>query len=112
MKQIKTNTSVPEEVKNPERNLPLGMFLALGSSIIIYGIGTVVMVGVLPAEQLAGSLTPVSDAARIFGGNLGGMVMTAAAFLSFFSVANAGILGASRYPLAMGRDHLKPSELI
>ncbi len=100
--------SVSEEVKNPERNLPLGMFLALGSSIIIYGIGTFVMVGVLPAEQLHGSLTPVSDAARIFGGNFGGAVMTVAAILSFFSVANAGILGASRYPLAMGRDHLMP----
>lgn len=100
--------SVSEEVKNPEKNLPLGMFLALGSSICIYGIGTIVMVGVLPSDQFHDNLTPVSDTARLFGGNIGGTVMTVAAILSFFSVANAGILSASRYPLAMGRDHLMP----
>jgi mannitol/fructose-specific phosphotransferase system IIA component (Ntr-type) len=37
------------------------------------------------------------------------MVMTIAALLAFFSVANAGILGASRYPLAMSRDRLMPA---
>jgi mannitol/fructose-specific phosphotransferase system IIA component (Ntr-type) len=34
--------------------------------------------------------------------------MTVAAVLAFSSVANAGILSASRYPLAMSRDHLLP----
>jgi amino acid transporter/mannitol/fructose-specific phosphotransferase system IIA component (Ntr-type) len=100
--------SISEEVKNPERNLPLGMFLALGSSIIIYGIGTYVMVGVLPATELHGNLTPVADTAALLFGEWGGYVLTFAAILSFFSVANAGIMSASRYPLAMGRDHLMP----
>ena len=103
--------SVAEEVKNPERNLPLGMFLAFGTAILIYTIGTTVMVGVVSAEVLArdgGDLTPVATVANVLVGPWGTILMTTAAVLAFSSVANAGILSASRYPLAMSRDNVLP----
>ena len=103
--------SVAEEVKNPERNLPLGMFLAFGSIIAIYVVGTSVMVGVVGVDTLArdgGDLTPVATVAESLVGRWGAVVMTVAAVLAFSSVANAGILSASRYPLAMGRDKVLP----
>ncbi|MFQ5822972.1 MAG: amino acid permease [bacterium] len=100
--------SVSEEVKNPERNLPLGMFLALATAIIIYGLGTIVMVGVIPPETFYNDLTPVSSVAKSLVGPWGAAVMTVAAVLAFFSVSNAAILSASRYPLAMSRDRLLP----
>ena len=98
--------SLSEEVKNPERNLPLGIFLALGSAILIYAVGIYIMVGVLPIEQLKGGLTPVASAANIIFGAWGTVLLSVAALLAFISVANAGILSASRYPLAMSRDHI------
>lgn len=98
--------SLSEEVKNPERNLPLGIFLSFGTSLLIYTVGTFIMVGVLPAEKLAGDLTPVADAAESIFGYTGLVVISVAALASFISVANAGTLSASRYPLAMGRDHI------
>ncbi|MHC5024362.1 MAG: amino acid permease [Planctomycetota bacterium] len=100
--------SVSEEVVNPERNLPLGVFLAVAVATLVYAVGTYVMVGVLPAAKLYGSLTPVSMTADALVGRWGAIVMSVAALLAFFSVANAGILSASRYPLAMSRDHLMP----
>lgn len=100
--------SVSEEVKNPDRNVPLGMLLALITAIVIYGVGTTIMVGVLPPEQFYADFTPVASAARTFAGPWGGVIMTIAAILAFFSVTNAAILSASRYPLAMSRDHLLP----
>lgn len=102
-------TSLSEEVENPERNLPLGIFLALGTAILIYGIGTAVMVGVIPMEQLAGDLSPVATVAGIIFGSTGVIVVSVAAFLAFISVANAGTMSASRYPLAMSRDFMMPS---
>ncbi len=107
--------SVAEEVKNPERNLPLGIFMAMLTAVVVYGLGTYVIVGIVSPQQLyAGatpSLTPVAHAAEIMAGNTGKIVMTVAAVLAFLSVGNAGILSASRYPLAMSRDHLLPSAL-
>ncbi len=107
--------SVAEEVANPERNLPLGILLATFTAVIVYGLGTYVIVGLLPpAELYAGeypSLTPVADAANVMAGNTGAIIMTFAAVLAFLSVGNAGILSASRYPLAMSRDHLLPDSL-
>jgi len=100
--------SVSEEVKNPERNLTLGMMLALGTAVVIYGVGTTVMVGILPPAEFHNNLTPVTAVAQKLGGSVGAIVMTIAAILAFFSVSNAAILSASRYPLAMSRDHLLP----
>jgi APA family basic amino acid/polyamine antiporter len=103
--------SVAEEVRNPERNIPLGMFLAFGTAILIYTVGTAVMVGVVSADVLAeggGDLTPVATVAERLVGRWGVILMTVAAVLAFSSVANAGILAASRYPLAMSRDNVLP----
>jgi amino acid transporter/mannitol/fructose-specific phosphotransferase system IIA component (Ntr-type) len=102
--------SVAEEIQNPERNLPLGVFLAIGTAITVYAVGTTIMVGVLPADELAHDLTPVASTAAIIFGEWGKIAVTVAAVIAFASVANAGILSASRYPLAMSRDHLIPSK--
>ena len=100
--------SVSEEIKNPERNLPLGVFLALIVTIIIYAVGTFILAGVIPEDQLVGNLTPVATAGEIIFGQWGAILLTIAALFSFVSVANVGILSASRYPLAMSRDHILP----
>ncbi|KAA3659953.1 MAG: amino acid permease, partial [Calditrichaeota bacterium] len=103
--------SVSEEVEDPEKNLPRGMLLALITTIVFYSVGTSVMVGVLPADKLHHDLTPVATTARELLGESGALLLTIAAILAFFSVANAAILSSSRYPLAMGRDRLMPEFL-
>ncbi len=100
--------ALAEEVEDPERNLPLGLFVALGSALLIYAVGTTVMVGVVPPDELRGSLVPVARTAELLGGRTGLLVVTGAAVFAFSSVANAGIMSASRYPMAMARDRLLP----
>jgi basic amino acid/polyamine antiporter, APA family len=103
--------SVAGEVKNPERNLPLGMFLAYITAILVYMIGTTVMIGVVGVDTLSlngGDLTPVATTADVLVGNWGKVLMTIAAVLAFASVGNSGILSASRYPMAMSNDRLLP----
>lgn len=104
--------SIAEEVRSPDRNIPLGMILALATTIVIYVVGVYVMVALLPNDQLMGSLTPVADAGDVFlnwlPSPIGLILVVIAAIAAFASTANAGILSASRYPLAMSRDHLIP----
>lgn len=102
---------VAEEVKSPERNLPLGTFLSFGTVLLVYAAAAAVMVGVASVETLAvdgGDLRPVATVAQIMAGSVGAVVMTVAALLAVSSSANAGVLTASRYPLAMGRDKILP----
>ncbi|MCL7978675.1 MAG: amino acid permease [marine benthic group bacterium] len=102
--------SVAEEVQNPDRNLPLGMILSLVTATLIYVLGVAVMVAVLEPESLAVDLTPVASAADVVMHWLPGRtelwLIVIAAFAAFASTANAGIMSASRFMLAMGRDHL------
>ena len=101
--------SLAEEIENPQRNLPLGVFLGLGVAFVVYLLGIFVIVGVTPPEELSDSYTPLGDAAAAFAGPVGLVLISIAALFAFTSAANAGILSSSRYPLAMSRDNLIPS---
>jgi amino acid transporter len=103
--------ALAEETSNPGRNLPLGMMLSLCVTSIFYILVIGVTIGVSSAEELAVSLTPISDGAGIFGGNILKIVISLGAFLAFISTANSGIMTASRYPLGMSRDNLLPPAL-
>ncbi|MHA2431311.1 MAG: amino acid permease [Promethearchaeota archaeon] len=102
--------SVAEECKKPGRNIPLGMFLAWGIISLIYILVLFITIGVSNPLQLSTSLTPISLGADSipFLAGFGGMIMAVAAILAFISTANAGILAASRNPMAMGKDQLIP----
>ena len=107
--------SVAEEVRNPDRNIPLGMALSLATVTVIYVLGVFIMVAVLDPDELHADLTPVATAGAAFFDWLpepyGLILIVAAATAAFASTGNAGLLSASRYPLAMARDRLVPEGL-
>ncbi len=100
--------SVSEEVKDPGRDLPRGMFISWLLVSFLYFAVMFVTVGLVDGQELAGSLTPISLGAGSLAGFSGSAVMAIAAILAFITTANAGILAASRTAMAMGRDELIP----
>ena len=103
--------SVAEEVRDPGRVIPLGLMLALVSITVLYTLVVMVTSGVVESEALNGSLTPISDGGRAMMGQTGYVLMSIGAILAFISTANAGIMAASRYLLALSRDRLLPKPL-
>lgn len=105
--------SVAEEVKNPERNIPLGMILSLIVTTIIYVGGVFIMVSVIPKVEFASNVTPVWTAAlsifKIIPNKITGILIIGAAIAAFATTANGGMMSASRYPMAMARDKVLPS---
>lgn len=105
--------SVAEEVRDPDRNIPLGMMLSLGTATAIYVIGVGLMTLVLEPDAFHASYTPVADAGEVIitwiPKNIGLWLIVIAATAAFASTGNAGILSSSRYPMAMARDNLVPA---
>lgn len=102
-------SSIAEEVKDPQKTVPLAMLSSIFVITVIYTLMLIVTVGVLPAEELSGSLTPIADASRRFMGGIGYLAITVAAMFAFVTTALAGIMAASRYPMALSRDNLLPN---
>ncbi|MDK2841247.1 MAG: basic amino acid/polyamine antiporter, family [Anaerophaga sp.] len=106
--------SVAEEIKNPERNIPMGMLLSLVVTSIIYFLGVFIMVALIEPDKFATELAPAATAAeKLFKwlpGETGTYLMVGAAMAAFASTGNAGLLSSSRYPFAMGRDKLFPAK--
>jgi amino acid transporter/mannitol/fructose-specific phosphotransferase system IIA component (Ntr-type) len=105
--------SIAEEVKQPGRNLPLGMLLAWFVVTVFYIGVIVIIVGVLNRAELKdmyqqGNIMPVSLAANKFMGLPGFVILSLAAIAAFITTANGGIFAASRSPMAMSRDQLLP----
>ena len=104
--------SVAEEVRDPDRNIPLGMGLSLLTATFVYVVGVFIIVSVLDPDALRNDLTPVATASAAFFDWLpepiGLFLIVLAAIAAFASTGNAGLLSASRYPLAMARDRLIP----
>ena len=101
-------TSIGEEIKDPARNIPYGMILAFCVVLLLYALTLFVTTGLLEGDEFAHSLTPISTGAHKIFGTIGGVIMGFAAIIAFVSTANAGILSASRFPMAMSRDQLLP----
>ncbi|MFH5801886.1 amino acid permease [Haladaptatus sp. CMAA 1911] len=104
--------SVAEEVENPGRNIPIAILVSVLVMMLVYTLTVFVIVGVVPAPELQTkhNLTPMAQAAEAFAGPLGGLVLAIIAVLALTSMANAGVLSSSRYPLAMSRDSLAPPQ--
>jgi APA family basic amino acid/polyamine antiporter len=90
----------------------------MGVMIVLYTLVVAAIVGLNDPGLLSTSgpgggpsLTPMADgAAGLFGG-VGVVVISIVAVLALTSMANAGVLASSRFPLAMSRDSLVPGGL-
>ncbi|MDE0881640.1 MAG: amino acid permease [Myxococcota bacterium] len=106
--------AVAEEVKNPGRNLPMGMLITLVIAAILYVLMAGIMAGNIDANLsleeggLQGDFRPVYSLALLLGGSKFGMVIAGLGTLTMVSMANAGLLASSRFPFSMARHRLLP----
>lgn len=98
--------SAAEEIEDPSRNVPLGMALSLLVGTVVYTLAVLVAVAIVPVDELHEDLAPIHTAAETILPAAGAVFIVVAALAAFSSAANAGILAAARYPMAMSRDGL------
>ncbi|KAI6673586.1 hypothetical protein NL676_001492 [Syzygium grande] len=101
-------TSTAEEVKNPQRDLPVGIGVALSICCILYMLVSVVIVGLVPYYALDPD-TPISSAFANYGMQWAVYILTTGAVMALCSSLMGSILPQPRILMAMARDGLLPS---
>ncbi|MEA2228087.1 MAG: basic amino acid/polyamine antiporter, family [Solirubrobacteraceae bacterium] len=98
-----------EEASNPQRDLPIAILGSLLIATLIYILVAIVAVGLAPADKLAGSKAPLSDAIKIGAGlDWAGDVLSFGALVAITSVTLTILYGQTRIFFAMSRDGLLP----
>jgi len=102
-------TFLAGEVKNPERNLPLGliisMFLVMGLYLLV-NLGYYHVLNPTEVASVPASLSVAAEVVRRLLGAIALTLMAAAMMTSSFGALHASILATSRVPYAMARDRL------
>ena len=90
------------EAKNPRRDAPFALFMALLACTVIYALIQWVVVGVLP--DAAHSQRPLADVARLAVGPVGAALVAVGALISFYGYLSAKILAMPRVPFALAEQ--------
>jgi amino acid transporter len=100
-----------EEIIKPNRNIPFGILVSLGVTTLVYTTVSLVTIGVVPFEALAGSETALTDAAQVFWPKLGVPLMAAAGIVATLTSINSAMLSATRESFTLSRDQVWPRSL-
>lgn len=95
------------EAKNPRRDMPFGLFAALITCAVIYGLIQWVVVGVLPDP--GHSERPLADVARIVMGHGGAALIAVGALLSIYGYLSGNMLATPRITFALAERGDFPS---
>ena len=106
---FETSTVAAGEVRDPQRNFPFALCVAMMVVVVVYLGIQIVCVGTLPG--LATSERPLAEAATQFLGSAGGSVIVLGAVVSMAGILNASLLAGSRLPFAMAADGALPKRL-
>jgi basic amino acid/polyamine antiporter, APA family len=97
------------DVVDPERTIPRSTLLGVGVSSLLYVLGTTVVLGVVPREQLVGSTAPFADVARLLWGPWAATLVSIAVVISTIGSLNGWTLLMGQVPMAAADDRLFPA---
>jgi APA family basic amino acid/polyamine antiporter len=100
-------STLAEETRNPQKDLPRGMMWSLGLCAVLYVCVGGVMTGLVPAAELAAG-DPLAVALRAVGLERAATVMSLGAIVAMTAVLLVFQVGQPRILYAMARDGLLP----
>jgi len=95
---------VAGEVKRPERNIPIALIAGVATVGVLYVLVNAGVQYVLPANAIAASPRPASDAVALVMGRMGASIVSAGMAISMLVTLNGTIMSGARVPFAVARD--------
>jgi APA family basic amino acid/polyamine antiporter len=99
---------IGEEIKSPERNLPLALLAGTFTVIVLYGLINLAYFTSVPLNELAGQVAVAEISAEASFGVLGSTLVNILILLSILSSLTAMSIAGPRVYFAMARDRLFP----
>ena len=96
-------------VANPEKTISRATMLGTLIATFIYVLGSVSVMGMIPAKDLVNSVTPFADAAAMIWGNSARYWVSAGVAIAAFGALNGWILIQGQVPFAVAKDKLFPA---
>lgn len=96
-----------EETKNPQRDMPIGIFASLGICTVLYVAVSLVVTGMVKYTDIKVD-APLAEAFRSVGRPAFATVVSVGALIGLTTVMMVLMLGQSRVFFAMSRDRLLP----
>lgn len=100
--------TLAEEVSEPKKTIPKAIIITIVTAIILYAAVSVVAIGVIGAEKMANSTSPLQLVAEALTTPGIRVIVTIGASTAMLGVLLSQILGISRMMLAMGRRNDLP----
>jgi len=97
---------VAGEIKNPQRNLPLALFLGTLILTTLYILTNVIYLYALPIGEMAGEVRIAEKAATVLFGGMAPALISVVVIISTFGSLNGSILAGPRVYYAMAKDGL------
>jgi APA family basic amino acid/polyamine antiporter len=104
-------SSAAEEVRNPKRDLPIGIIGSLAVCAVLYVAVAAVVTGIVPSAQFLNIPNPVSYALQVAGESWVAGLIDLGAVLGMLTVILVMSYGQTRIIFAMSRDGLLPKRL-
>jgi len=103
-------STAAEEVKNPQRNLPIGIISALTICTVLYIIVSLILTGIVPYDQL-NVKDPVAFALSFINQNWVAGFVSLGAIIGITTVLMVMMFGQTRLFYAISRDGLLPKSM-
>jgi APA family basic amino acid/polyamine antiporter len=105
---LESATVPADDVIDPQRTIPRATILGTLIAAAVYILSTVAVMGVLPMTQLAKSVSPYADAAKLMFGPPADIIVAIGAIISCLGALNGWTLLQGQIPYAAARDDLFP----
>jgi APA family basic amino acid/polyamine antiporter len=98
-------TVVAEEVRRPERNVPIALILGVLILIVLYTAANLAYHLTLPSSEIAAQVCPAIPVCEKLLPNFGAKLMQGMIMVSVFGALSANVLVGPRVLFAVARDH-------
>lgn len=105
---LESATVPAQNVEKPEVTIPRATMIGLLITMLIYVLGSFVVMGMIPAQTLQQSSAPFADAANLLWGTPGKITVAVGAIVSTFGALNGWILLQGQIPYAAATRNVFP----